>query len=140
MNKFSSLETYSQAVYALLEESSSVLSHTIRVYPRGATIGVVEGDVLFAQEIVFRVYERVDFALERIVAYSYEVWQAGQQLYWYDPMPHPHIPSLAQNHLHHKHLPPDIKHNRIPAPNLSFGRPNLPFLIREVEGLVEPEA
>jgi hypothetical protein len=33
---------------------------------------------------------------------------------------------------HHKHVPPDIKHNRIPAPNLSFERPNLPVLIAEI--------
>ncbi len=40
-------------------------------------------------------------------------------------------------HPHHKHIPPDIKHNRIPAPNLSFDAPNLPFLIQEVERLIE---
>jgi hypothetical protein len=28
---------------------------------------------------------------------------------------------------------PDIKHNRIPAPDISFDQPNLPFLIQEVE-------
>ena len=32
--------------------------------------------------------------------------------------------------------PPDIKHHRIPAPELAFDAPNLPFLIREVEGLM----
>lgn len=40
---------------------------------------------------------------------------------------------LASTHPHHKHIPPDIKHNRIPAPGLSFTRPNLPFLIEEIE-------
>jgi hypothetical protein len=34
---------------------------------------------------------------------------------------------------HHKHIPPDIKHHRIPAPGLSFAAPNLVFLIGEVE-------
>ena len=34
---------------------------------------------------------------------------------------------------HHKHVPPDIKHHRVPAPDLSFTRPNLPFLIKEIE-------
>ena len=33
----------------------------------------------------------------------------------------------------HKHIPPNIKHHRIPAPDLSFAAPNLPFLIREIE-------
>ncbi len=56
-----------------------------------------------------------------------------EKLYWYDSFPHPNDPSLASTHPHHKHVPPDIKHHRIPAPELSFTRPNLPFLIEEVE-------
>jgi hypothetical protein len=40
---------------------------------------------------------------------------------------------LASAHPHHKHVPPDIKRHRIPAPGLSFTRPNLPFLIEEIE-------
>lgn len=55
---------------------------------------------------------------------------------WYDPQPHPNDPSLASTHPHHKHVPPDIKHNRIPAPGLSFDRPNLPYLIAEIETLL----
>ncbi len=35
----------------------------------------------------------------------------------------------------HKHIHPDIKHHRIPAPGLSFIEPTLPFLIREIETL-----
>jgi hypothetical protein len=34
-------------------------------------------------------------------------------------------------------VPPDIKHNRIPAPAMSFSHPNLPALIREIEELIE---
>jgi hypothetical protein len=51
----------------------------------------------------------------------------------YDPQPHPNDPTLASTYPHHKHIPPDIKHHRIPAPGLSFDRPNLPLLIEEVE-------
>jgi hypothetical protein len=40
---------------------------------------------------------------------------------------------LASAHPHHKHVPPDIKRHRISAPGLSFIRPNLPFLIEEIE-------
>ena len=137
MSALSSLEEARRLVYSLLENSDRVLSHTIRLYPRGASVGVVEGDISFDQQLVLRVYERLDFAVERVLAYSYEVWRAQQQLYWYDPTPHPNNHSLARNHPHHKHIPPDIKHNRIPAPGLSFIEPNLPFLIQEVEGLVE---
>jgi hypothetical protein len=51
-------------------------------------------------------------------------------------MYHPNDPSLANTHPHHKHVPPDMKHHRIPAPDLSFIRPNLPFLIEEIERTV----
>jgi hypothetical protein len=51
--------------------------------------------------------------------------------------PHPNVPELRSTHPHHKHVPPDIKHHRIPAPEMSFTRPNLPFLIEEVERLVK---
>lgn len=37
---------------------------------------------------------------------------------------------------HHKHLPPDIKHHRIPAPGLNLDSLNLIFLIREIEALL----
>jgi hypothetical protein len=93
----------------------------------------MEGRVEFDQSIVLHVYERVDFARQRIMAYSYEVWQGQQQLYWYDPQEHPQDASLANSFPHHKHAPPDIKHHRVPAPNLSFTRPNLPVLIAEIE-------
>ena len=38
---------------------------------------------------------------------------------------------------HHKHILPDIKHHRIPAPDMSFTQPNLPALIREIEELLK---
>lgn len=41
--------------------------------------------------------------------------------------------TLAPTHPHHKHAPPDIKHNRVLAPGLSFTEANLPFLIEEIE-------
>ena len=50
------------------------------------------------------------------------------------------LPELASTYPHHKHGLPDpaagsgqsIKHNRIPAPAISFERPNLPALIEEI--------
>ncbi len=50
--------------------------------------------------------------------------------------PHPNDPGLQRTHPHHKHVPPDIKHNRIPAPDVSFDRPNLQPLIEEIEVLI----
>ncbi|MBV7332155.1 hypothetical protein KFU94_28770 [Chloroflexi bacterium TSY] len=65
--------------------------------------------------------------------YGYEIWHDDVKLNWYDSQPHPNNPDLALNYPHHEHIPPDIKHNRIPAPDLSFTQPNLPFLIAEIE-------
>ena len=56
-------------------------------------------------------------------------------LYWYDSQPHPNDPVLAATDPHHKHIPPDLKHHRVPASELSFTRPNLPFVIEEIERL-----
>jgi len=70
--------------------------------------------------------------------YGYEVWCGSEKLYWYDSQPHPDNPLLAGTYPHHKHLPPDIKRHRIPAPELSFTKPNLPFLIQEIKQLPKP--
>ena len=129
----SSIESYSRAIYTLLGTTPTIRNHSIRIYPRGAQVGVVEGNIEFDRGIVLRVYERLDFARRQIVAYSYEVWRGQQQLYWYDPTPHPADPSLASTHPHHKHVPPEIKHHRIPASGICFDRPNLPILIAEIE-------
>jgi hypothetical protein len=75
----------------------------------------------------------LDFEQGVIQGYSYAVSRGAERLYWYDPQPHPNEPGLASTHPHHKHVPPNIKRNRIPAPGLSFVQPNLPFLIEEVE-------
>jgi len=81
----SSIEAYSQAIYAALDSAAFVRRHTVRIYSRGAWIGVLEGQIEFDQRLVLRVFERMDFARQRIMVYSYEVWQGQQQLYWYDP-------------------------------------------------------
>jgi hypothetical protein len=60
--------------------------------------------------------------------YGYEVWQDEEKLYWYDSQPHPDEQSLQSTHPHHKHIPPGIKHHRLPAPEMSFTHPNLPAL------------
>ena len=33
---------------------------------------------------------------------------------------------------HHRHVPPDIEHHRVPAPDISFTRPESAFLIEEI--------
>jgi len=93
------------------------------------------GDVLFPDGYRLNVYERLswDAGPLTIEGYSYEVWRSSEELHWYNSQPHPNDPALAGTDPHHKHIPPDIKHHRVPAPGLNFAEANLPFLIREME-------
>jgi hypothetical protein len=130
----SSLERYEHFVYDLPNRYPAVVRSTLVFVRYGLTVAEVRGQVEFEQEVVLVVAEAIDFAGQgRITQYGYEVWQGGRKIWWYDPQPHPDDPTLASTHPHHKHIHPEIKHNRIPAPGLSFEEPNLPFLIEEIE-------
>jgi uncharacterized protein DUF6516 len=79
--------------------------------------------------------EELDFDAARIASYGYEIYRGAERLFWYDDFPHPQDLSLASTFPHHKHIPPDIRHNRVPAPNMSFIRPNLALVIEEIAAL-----
>lgn len=135
MNPFRSLHSYEEFIYTLSNLFPVVTSSTLVVYQRGATLGLVSGEIFFDQgyRIVVRERFQIQNGMVVIQRYGYEIWCGEEKLYWYDSQPHPDNPALASTHPHHKHMPPDIKHNRIPAPGLSFTQPNLPFLIQEIE-------
>lgn len=135
MNPLDSLVEYELFVYTLQQNYSAVLRSTLVVIRRGATIAVLSGEVEIAQGFRLVVREQLSFAQlpGQIRSYGYEIWHKEQLLYWYDSQPHPNNPDLASTHPHHKHIPPDIKHHRVPAPELTFTQPNLPFLINEIE-------
>jgi len=132
----SSYAEYARLILSLLADRAAVESHTLAVYTVSQTIGIARGQILFCSEHVLHVFEQIDFAAHRILKYFYEVTYQDELLWWYDPMPHPDIPELQNTHPHHKHIPPDIKHHRVPAPGLSFTAPNLPQLIAEVEAII----
>jgi len=117
----------------------SILSSTLRVVRTGPAAGPVIGTVTFPNDIRLDMAELVDLdagGLE-ILQYGYVVWQGDERLFWYDSQSHPNDLTLAATDPHHKHIPPDIKHHRVPAPDLSFTHPNLPVLIEEVERLLQ---
>jgi hypothetical protein len=105
--------------------------------PTSPYTGVAEGDIFFAQGFRLRIRQELDFEAGFITSYGYEAYQGEERLYWYDDFPHLNDLTLASTFPHHKHVPPDIKRNRIPAPELSFTRPNLPVLIQEIEALLK---
>lgn len=135
MTPFSSLRDYERFVYTLQERYPSITRSTLVVVQRGRLYAELRGELSFEEERRLVVYERLswDAGPLTIEGYSYEAWRGGEKVYWYDSQPHPDDPTLASSHPHHKHVPPDIKHHRIPAPDLAFSEPNLSVLIQEIE-------
>jgi len=129
-----SLAQYSGFVAELLAVPSIERS-TVSLWSDSRYTGIAEGEVFFKSGIRLRMREEIDFADALIVSYGYEVYRGDERLYWYDDFPHPQDPSLQSSYPHHKHVPPDIRRNRIPAPGLSFERPNLPAILQEIDEL-----
>ena len=135
MNPLNSLAEYEAFIYGLPRQFPAIGYSTLVVARRGAATATVKGEVVFSGGVRMVIVERLmlDADTLKIVSYGYEVWRGAEKLYWYDSQPHPDDPTLISTHPHHKHIPPDIKHHRLPAPGLSFTPPNLPFLIAEIE-------
>jgi hypothetical protein len=110
MPVLNSYDEYSQSLFILLASRSSVDHHSLTIFTTSRTVGICRGKVTFRSGHVLRVFEQ-----------------------------NPHIPKLQSTHPHHKHVQPDIKHNRVPVPSMSFDEPNLPRLIDEVEQLIGQE-
>jgi hypothetical protein len=129
-----SLNNYEAYVYSVQNLSSRIQTSTLILIQRGKYRAEVKGNISFTAGITLEVREILYFtSADFIKKYSYVVKKESNILYWYDPQPHPEDPDLQSTHPHHKHIPPDIKHHRIPASGLSFSEPNLTFLIREIE-------
>ncbi|MBI3363173.1 MAG: hypothetical protein HY023_18890 [Chloroflexi bacterium] len=126
------LAEYEQLVYGLPDTVSAIRYSTLTVVRLEPPTAIVKGEVYFEGDVFLRALQVLDFEEGFIQRYSYEVYRGEDKLYWYDSWPHPHIPELSSTDPHHKHVPPDIKHNRVLAPHLSFDRPNLPFVIQEI--------
>ncbi|MGH9753738.1 MAG: toxin-antitoxin system TumE family protein [Blastocatellia bacterium] len=123
---------YEEFIYTISESYPAIEVSTLVVIMIASENAEVFGEILFADDIRLEVTEVLSFDDQRIEDYGYTVYRGEEKLYWYDSQPHPNDPSLASTDPHHKHVAPDIKHNRIPAPGLSFTQPNLPFLIEEI--------
>jgi hypothetical protein len=134
---FPSFEEYCHLVAGLPDQFSSIRSSTLTAYTIGPFVAEVEGQLTFDAGYVLDAWELLDLAAGSIRSYSYELSRSGERVWWYDPTEHPNDPTLESSYPHHKHILPDIKRNRVPAPEISFTRPNLPVLIQEIEKLVK---
>lgn len=117
---FRAPEDYELFLYTLVERFPIVSRSTLVFARVGASMARISGE-LFMQNGIKLIID----------GYGYEVWRGDEKLYWYDSQPHPNEPALQSSHPHHKHIHPDIKRNRIPAPEIQFDRPNIIWLIEE---------
>ena len=130
------LADYERLIYSLQDRFASIRRSTLVVIRHGPAFAEVSGVIEFDGGVTLTVWEDLNLARNVIQGYSYAVNRGGERLYWYDPQPHPGDPGLASTNPHHKHIPPNIRRNRVPATGLSFDDPNLPHLIEEVQGIL----
>lgn len=136
MNPFQSLHDYEEFVYTLQQRFPAIQSSSLVLIRRGKRVAVLQGELIFAHGFRVTIKERLSYEDAVVIEdYGYELWHNTDKIAWYDSQPHPDDPALASTHPHHKHIPPNIKRNRIPAPQMSFTQPNLPALIQEIEEL-----
>jgi len=139
INALRTPEDYELFIYTLSAQFVAIRSSTVTLVRRGSSLARTSGEIYFDHEIRLVIRERLLYnRLPMIIdEHGYEVWRGTEKLYWYDSQPHPNDATLQSTHPHHKHIPPDIKHHRIPALEMSFDRPNIPYLIEEIEKLIE---
>lgn len=137
-NPLRTSEDYELFIYTLGERFPAVRHSTLTFVRRGSSLARVAGELHFDHDIRLVIRERLDYRRlpMEIDGYGYEIWRGSNKLCWYDSQPHPHEPALQGTHPHHKHVLPNIKHNRIPAPEMSFHHPNIPTLIKEIESIM----
>ena len=130
-NPLASLADYSRFVAELLNRAT-VTRSTVIVWSDSPFTGVAEGEVWFSHGIRLRMREEVDFDAALIAAYGYEVYRGGEKVCWYGEWEHPEIPALASTFPHHKHVPPNLRDNRVPAPGIRFDAANLDVVLQDV--------
>jgi len=124
-----SADNYAEFIFSLPQKYPQIKLFKAKSFTKGPYIGEASGTIGFDKAIALKFTEHIDFKLAQIYDYSYEIKKNDYVICYYDPQPHPEV---AATFPHHKHVHPDIKHNRQPAPGISFDKPNLPFLIEEI--------
>lgn len=132
---FPSRSEYERLIYSLPETHPEIESSALHLYTNSPTSCFVRGSIWFSNGLELRVFEYLDLSDGELLDYSYTVIRDDERVRWYDPQPHPENPDLASTFPHHLHDLPDLKHNRKPAPGISFDSPNLPTLIADCRAL-----
>jgi len=117
-------KAYALFIYMLKDKYPEIQFAKIHFFTTSSNKSTAFGIFYFQNQMELHFREVVNFVKGKILDYSYEVRQYNQAIYYYDPQPHPEV---AATFPHHKHVNPNIKNNRQPAPGISFDKPNLPF-------------
>jgi hypothetical protein len=120
-----------QLIYALPSTYPEIATSTLHLFSNSPTTCFVRGSIQLRNGLVLSVFEYLDFSNGELLNYHYTIFRGGERVAWYDPQPHPENRELAGTFPHHRHEPPDVKHNRRPAPGISFSAPNLPTLVMD---------
>ena len=128
-------EAYERLLYALPHAYAQIAASSLHLYPNSPTTCFIRGSIWFHNGLELRVFEYLDLSDGELLDYSYTVFHGAERIRWYDAQPHPEIRELAATFPHHLHELPDIKHNRRPAPGISFTEPNLPPLIADTTSI-----
>ena len=126
------LASYSAFIYSLAERHPHITECALQLAPIGATLARLEGKIECQGQLRIEVFELIDLVQHRFRTYSYEIYRGAEKICWYDPWEHPEIPSLSSTFPHHKHVPPDLRNHRVPAPGISFAAPNLDVILAEM--------
>jgi hypothetical protein len=132
MYSFENSSDYSSFLFSLEDKFPEIENSQINFFSIEPDLFLVKGAIEFNSEIKLTFHEVINFSKQRIVRYAYEVYRKNELLCFYDPQEHPDDSNLASTFPHHKHIHPNIKRNRQPAPGISFTKPNLLFLIQEI--------
>jgi len=122
---------YERFIYSLPVAHPEIQSSTLHLYANSPTTCFVRGSIWFRNGLELGVFEYLDFLDGELLNYQYTVFHGQERIRWYDAQPHPENPELTSTFPHHLHEPPDIKHNRKPAPGISFQSSNLSTLIAD---------
>jgi hypothetical protein len=126
------IASYSAFVYTLRERHPFVTGSTLALATIGASLAKLEGHIECRGGIRLEIWELIDFTAKRIRSYSYEVYRDGAKACWYDAWEHPEIPALSSTLPHHRHVLPNLRDNRVPAPGVSYASPNLDVILNDV--------
>ena len=132
MDNLKNSESYGSFLYSLEDKFPVIKKSQINFFSIEVNVFLAKGSIKFTSMIKLSFKEVINFSKQKIIRYAYEVYEDNELKYFYDPQTHPENQKLASTFPHHKHIPPNIKRNRQPAPGLSFDKPNLPFLIQEI--------